>query len=78
MATPTPAPLAFKNVRGDILYGHTLPLSSFNSSLQAWLSLKEIRDFPVLRIDNGRIKDFRTQLTQAIPLITTTDQVQGF
>lgn len=59
MASPNPPPLDFNNIQGDILLGG-LP--------------KKTQTFLFFQIDKNRVKDFRTQLGQFVPLITTTAQ----
>lgn len=59
MAAPTPPALDFNNVQGDILLGG-LP--------------KKTQTFLFFQIDKNRVQDFRTQLSQLVPLITTTAQ----
>lgn len=59
MSAPTPPALDFNNVQGDILLGG-LP--------------KKTQTFLFFQIDQNRVQDFRTQLYQLVPLITTTAQ----
>lgn len=58
MSSPTPPPLDFNNVQGDILAG--LP--------------KRTQTYYFFQIDDARVQQFREQLAKLIPLITTTTQ----
>lgn len=59
MSAPNPPALDFNNIQGDILLGG-LP--------------KKTQTFLFFQIDKNRVHDFRTQLSQLVPLITTTAQ----
>ncbi|ERF68523.1 hypothetical protein EPUS_05662 [Endocarpon pusillum Z07020] len=54
------SPLDLNNIQGDILKGFP----------------KKTETFYFFRIDDNRVKEFREQLTELVPLITTTNQIK--
>ncbi|KAL9118951.1 MAG: hypothetical protein Q9187_004496, partial [Circinaria calcarea] len=61
MSSPTPPPVDFNNVQGDILVG--LP--------------KRTQTYYFFQIDDARVQQFREQLAKLVPLITTTGQAMS-
>lgn len=71
------SPLDVNNVQGDILYLHVVVSSFFVHSFFTGKGFpRRPRPFIFFRIDDNRVKEFREQLTELVPLITTTNQVK--